>query len=135
MVEYGDFQCPHCRNAYPIVKEVQRQLGSRLRFAFRNFPLTQIHPEAEHAAEAAEALKLTAHDLMKLNVVDEIVAEPDGGAHRDHEKAAEILSEALRSNLKRLLKTPIDQLLKKRYEKFRRLGNFAEPPKGNGATG
>jgi len=91
--------------------------------------------DRRHAAEAAEALKLTGQDLMKLNVVDEIVAEPDGGAHRDHEKAAEILSEALRSNLKRLLKTPIDQLLKKRYEKFRRLGNFAEPPKGNGATG
>src|SRR6266480_298517 len=91
--------------------------------------------DRRHAAEAAEALKLTAHDLMKLNVVDEIVAEPDGGAHRDHEKAAQILSEALRSNLKRLLKTPINQLLKKRYEKFRRLGNFAEPPKGNGATG
>src|SRR5213594_1194080 len=91
--------------------------------------------DRRHAAEAAEALKLTAHDLMKLNVVDEIVAEPDGGAHRDHEKAAQILGEALRSNLKRLLKTPIDRLLKKRYEKFRRLGNFAEPPKGNGATG
>src|SRR6478672_6083141 len=91
--------------------------------------------DRRHAAEAAEALKLTGQDLMKLNVVDEIVAEPDGGAHRDHEKAAQILGEALRSNLKRLLKTPIDQLLKKRYEKFRRLGNFAEPPKGNGATG
>ena len=91
--------------------------------------------DRRHAAEAAEALKLTARDLMKLNVVDEIVAEPDGGAHRDHEKAAEILSAVLRSNLKRLLKTPINQLLKKRYEKFRRLGNFAEPPKGNGATG
>ncbi len=50
-------------------------------------------------------------------------------------KPQQILSEALRSNLKRLLKTPINQLLKKRYEKFRRLGNFAEPPKGNGATG
>jgi acetyl-CoA carboxylase carboxyl transferase subunit alpha len=91
--------------------------------------------DRRHAAEAAEALKLTAQDLMKLNVVDEIVAEPDGGAHRDHEKAAQILGEALRSNLKRLFKTPINQLLKKRYEKFRRLGNFAEPPKGNGATG
>jgi len=55
LVEYGDFQCPHCRNAFPIVKKVQQQLGARLRFAFRNFPLTQIHPEAEHAAEAAEA--------------------------------------------------------------------------------
>ncbi len=91
--------------------------------------------DRRHAAEAAEALKLTAQDLMKLNVVDEIVAEPDAGAHRDHEKAAQILGEALRSNLKRLFKTPINQLLKKRYDKFRRLGNFAEPPKGNGATG
>jgi len=91
--------------------------------------------DRRHAAEAAEALKLTGQDLMKLNVVDEVVAEPDGGAHRDHEKAAQILGEALRSNLKRLLKPPINQLLKKRYEKFRRLGNFAEPPKGNGATG
>ena len=91
--------------------------------------------DRRHAAEAAEALKLTGQDLMKLNVVDEIVAEPDGGAHRNHERAAQILGEALRSNLKRLLKTPINQLLKKRYEKFRRLGNFAEPPKGNGATG
>ena len=91
--------------------------------------------DRRHAAEAAEALKLTAQDLMKLNVVDEIVSEPDGGAHRDHEKAAEILGQALHSNLERLLKIPINQLLKKRYEKFRRLGNFAEPPKGNGATG
>ncbi len=91
--------------------------------------------DRRHAAEAAEALKLTAQDLMRLNVVDEIVSEPDGGAHRDHEKVAEILSHALRSNLERLLKIPINQLLKKRYEKFRRLGNLAEPPKGNGATG
>ncbi|HEY4758233.1 MAG TPA: hypothetical protein VIH43_06720, partial [Chthoniobacterales bacterium] len=91
--------------------------------------------DRRHAAEAAEALKLTAHDLMKLNVVDEIVPEPEGGAHRNHDKAARILAEALRSNLKRLLKTPISQLLKKRYDKFRRLGNFVEPPKANGATG
>ena len=91
--------------------------------------------DRRHAAEAAEALKLTAQDLMKLNVVDEIVPEPDGGAHRDHATAAEILGRALRSNLERLLKIPINQLLKERYEKFRRLGNFTEPPKGNGATG
>ena len=55
LVEYGDFQCPHCGRAYPIVKDVQRALGSELRFVFRNFPLTKIHPEAEHAAEVAEA--------------------------------------------------------------------------------
>ena len=55
LVEYGDFQCPDCRRAYPIVKEVQQALGSGLRFVFRHFPLTRIHTEAEHAAEAAEA--------------------------------------------------------------------------------
>jgi len=55
LVEYGDFQCPYCREAYPIVKQPRDQLGARLRFAFRNFPLTRIHPQAEHAAEAAEA--------------------------------------------------------------------------------
>lgn len=89
--------------------------------------------DRRHAPEAAEALKLTAHDLMKLGVVDEIVPEPDGGAQRDHEKAAELLADALRKNLNRISKTPITQLLKKRYEKFRRLGNFAEPPANNGA--
>jgi len=55
VVEYGDYECPFCGEAYPIVKEIQRRLGDRLRFAFRNFPLTQSHPHAEHAAEAAEA--------------------------------------------------------------------------------
>jgi protein-disulfide isomerase len=55
LVEYGDYECPHCGHAYPIVHEVRRRLGKRLRFVFRNFPLSQAHPHAEHAAEAAEA--------------------------------------------------------------------------------
>ena len=55
LVEYGDFECPYCGRAYPIVKQLQQRLGSRLRFVFRNFPLKEIHPHAEHAAEAAEA--------------------------------------------------------------------------------
>ena len=55
LVEYGDYECPYCGKAYPIVKEIQRRLGDRLRFVFRNFPLAQSHPHAEHAAEAAEA--------------------------------------------------------------------------------
>jgi len=55
LVEYGDYQCPHCGRAYPILKKVRQKLGDQLRFVFRNFPLTQIHPEAEHAAEAAES--------------------------------------------------------------------------------
>lgn len=55
LVEYGDYECPHCGRAYPIVQEVQRRLGTRLRFVFRNFPLSNLHPHAAHAAEAAEA--------------------------------------------------------------------------------
>src|SRR5437016_13159214 len=82
--------------------------------------------DRRHAAEAAEALKLTAQDLLKLEVVDEIVPEPEGGAHRDHDSAAANLGSALRQNLQRVTETSIEQLLKKRYEKFRGLGNFAE---------
>jgi protein-disulfide isomerase len=55
LVEYGDYQCPYCAKAYVIVKLIQTQLGPRLRFVFRNFPLSQVHPQAELAAEAAEA--------------------------------------------------------------------------------
>ena len=54
LVEYGDYECPACGLAYPIVKAVQNHFGKRLRFVFRNFPLTQVHPEAESAAETAE---------------------------------------------------------------------------------
>ena len=56
LVEYGDYQCPYCGQAHPVVKELQRRLGMRLRFVFRNFPLTQLHPDALHAAEAAESV-------------------------------------------------------------------------------
>src|SRR4029077_9113577 len=55
LVEYGDYQCPYCGAAYPIVKKVQKELGPRLRFVFRNFPITNSHPHAEWAAETAEA--------------------------------------------------------------------------------
>lgn len=54
LVEYGDYQCPHCGRAYPIVQQVQKHFGKRLRFVFRNFPLNEIHPSAEIAAETAE---------------------------------------------------------------------------------
>jgi protein-disulfide isomerase len=55
LLEYGDYECPYCGAAYPIVKLVQQRMGDRLRFVFRNFPLAQAHPPAELAAEAAEA--------------------------------------------------------------------------------
>jgi protein-disulfide isomerase len=55
LVEYGDYECPYCGMAYPIVKAVQRELGGRLRFVFRNFPLAETHPHARDAAQVAEA--------------------------------------------------------------------------------
>ncbi len=82
--------------------------------------------DRRHAAEAAEALKLTSKDLLKLGVVDEIVPEPEGGAHRDYDVAAANLGVTLRENLSRLRESPIDELLTARYQKFRALGNFAE---------
>jgi protein-disulfide isomerase len=69
LVEYGDYECPYCGAAYPIIKEVQSRMGERLRFVFRNFPITTSHPHAEQAAETAEAAATQAkfgqmHDLL-----------------------------------------------------------------------
>jgi len=58
LVEYGDYECPHCGAAYPIVKRIQEELGDDLRFVFRNFPLSETHPHALRAAQAAEAAAL-----------------------------------------------------------------------------
>ena len=55
LVQYGDYECPYTRQSTTVVRALQPQLGARLRFVFRNFPLVQIHPHALHAAEAAEA--------------------------------------------------------------------------------
>lgn len=55
LVEYGDYQCPYCGMAYPIIKALQQKFGKDLRFVFRNFPLSKIHPQAKMAAVAAEA--------------------------------------------------------------------------------
>src|SRR6266404_26772 len=55
LVEYGDYECPYGGEAYQVVKAIQERLAERLCFAFRNFPLTTLHPYAQHAAEAAEA--------------------------------------------------------------------------------
>jgi len=59
LTEYGDFECPYCGAAYPVLKRVQQRLGGRLRFVFRHFPIGESHPHAVHAAEAAESV--TAH--------------------------------------------------------------------------
>jgi acetyl-CoA carboxylase carboxyl transferase subunit alpha len=82
--------------------------------------------DRRHAAEAAEALKLTAQDLLKLEVVDQIISEPDGGAHRDYDSIAANLGSALSRALQEISKIPSDELLEKRYQKFRRLGIYSE---------
>jgi len=76
------------------------------------------------AHKAAEALKLSAPDLMELKVIDEIVKEPLGGAHKDPEKAFEYVKEAIERNLKKLMNTDTETLMKNRYEKYRKMGEF-----------
>lgn len=76
--------------------------------------------------QAAEALKLTAPDLKELNVIDDIVKEPLGGAHRNHEAMAASLHEALSRHLKELRALPVEQLVEERYNKFRAMSRFAE---------
>lgn len=76
------------------------------------------------APEAAEALKLTAEELLKLGIIDEIVKEPLGGAHRDPEKTASYIKESAKRNLSELRKVPRDELPDSRYEKFRKMGVF-----------
>jgi acetyl-CoA carboxylase carboxyl transferase subunit alpha len=82
--------------------------------------------DAAKAPEAAEVMKVTAPDLLRLRVIDAIVAEPVGGAHRDWEAAAERLREALREHLAALTLLESDALIADRYEKFRRIGAFEE---------
>lgn len=70
LVEYGDFECPYCRAAYPVVQDILERFDEPVRFVFRHFPLRPIHPHAEHAAESAEAAESLAgrfwdmHDLL-----------------------------------------------------------------------
>ena len=84
--------------------------------------------ERSAAAKAAEALKITANNLLELNLVDEIIPEPLGGAHTDPPKTAQILRQHLLDNLKRLLAMPAGERLKQRYEKYRAYGRFLEKP-------
>ncbi len=78
------------------------------------------------APEAAEAMKITAQDLSELGVVDEIVREPMGGAHRDHNRAASLLRRVIRRHLRELMAMSPEELIAHRYDRFRRLGVYAE---------
>src|ERR1700747_1981743 len=80
--------------------------------------------DATKAETAAAAMKSTAKDLKELGIVDEIVAEPEGGAHTDHEAAARLLDQVLDRQLVTLTNQPVAELLDARYEKFRKMGQF-----------
>ena len=82
--------------------------------------------DATKAELAARALKITAPDLLELGLIDEIVPEPEGGAHRDPEAAAQHLDPVLERSLSELSNLPVRELLERRYEKFRRMGQFMQ---------
>ncbi len=78
----------------------------------------------EGVESAAEALKLTAHDLLHYGIIDEVIPEPLGGAHRYPEEAGRILAEHMDKDLKEKCSLPIDELLRKRYERYRNIGAY-----------
>jgi protein-disulfide isomerase len=101
LVEYGDYECPHCGRAYSIIKHAQKHFGKSLRFVFRNFPLSELHADAESAAETAEFAGARGkfwemHDLLFEN--------------------QERLGEALYSKLAEQLSLPIEALRKAQEE-------------------
>ena len=83
---------------------------------------------AEHAEKAATALKFTSKHLLEMGIVDDVINEPLGGAHRDHHAMAARLRRYFQKNLKELLAVDTETLLADRYEKFRKIGVFLEQP-------
>jgi len=84
-----------------------------------------------HAPEAAEAMKITARDLEKLKLIEEVITEPLGGAHRNHEETALAVKNSISRHLRELIATPLDQLLSDRYSKFRNVGAFGVSKNGS----
>jgi acetyl-CoA carboxylase carboxyl transferase subunit alpha len=82
--------------------------------------------DANRKVEAAEALKITAEDLLRLNIIDEIVPEPVGGAHMDPKRAAELVDSSLERTLRELGTLPLESCVDRRYEKFRRMGSLGQ---------
>jgi len=109
LLEYGDYECPFCGKAHLAVKAIQQSLGKRVRFVFRNFPLSNAHPHAEHAAEAAEAAGAQGrfwemHDLLFENqdaIEDDDLLEYAAALELDTARVfAEIESEAYAARIR-----------------------------------
>jgi acetyl-CoA carboxylase carboxyl transferase subunit alpha len=86
--------------------------------------------DSSKAESAAEALKITAQDLSGFGIIDEIVPEPEGGAHLDHEGSAALLDKVLDRSLRELVTVSPSELLERRYQKFRNMGQFFEATRG-----
>lgn len=82
--------------------------------------------DSSKAAQAAEVLKLTAKDLLELDIIDEIIKEPAGGSHRNYEESANLIKESIKKHLFELIEIPIKELLEKRYSKFKSISRFEE---------
>jgi acetyl-CoA carboxylase carboxyl transferase subunit alpha len=88
--------------------------------------------DQDKVEEAANALKITSHDLKAMGIVDEVISEPEGGAHNDYQLSASILDEKLKQTLTELKAIPLPRLLEERYRRFRAMGSFLEIGKGTG---
>ena len=82
--------------------------------------------DSDKTAEAADALKMTAPDLIQLGIVDEIIPEPAGGAHRDPQKVAEMISKSVSKHLADLESVPEEERLDRRYRRLRKIGQYTE---------
>lgn len=82
--------------------------------------------DSSNAPEAAEAMKVTAEDLLELKVIDKVLPEPQGGAHRDPDTAAKTVKEAIVNTLNELNRIPTDELIRQRIDKFSRMGFWEE---------
>jgi len=80
----------------------------------------------EHKDKAAQALKMTSRDLLRLGVIEDVIEEPLGGAHRDHQLAAGFMKQYLKTQLRELTKIPTDILVEQRYQRFRKMGVYFE---------
>jgi acetyl-CoA carboxylase carboxyl transferase subunit alpha len=88
----------------------------------------------EHKDKAAQALKMTSRDLSRLGVIEDVIEEPLGGAHRDHQLTASRIKQYLKTQLRELTKIPTDQLVEQRYQRFRDLGVYLENPMTTATT-
>ena len=90
---------------------------------------------SEHAPKAAAALKMTSRDLLRFGIVDEVIPEPLGGAHRDHREVAASLKTYLIHTVRQLKELPVERLLDQRYSKYRKIGVFFDALEGSERNG